>query len=297
MNLSGLIPGTSYRYRIGQNGKLYSFRTSPRRVVPFSFVIYGDYSSGGNRRIKLRLYRRIPKEHPGFILFTGDLVPNGNNLGIWKNQFFAPVGGLSPYFPLVPTHGNHDGAGSLFNYYFRSPGRRRWDSFVYANAHFILLDTESNYSPGSPQYRFLVRTLQRSRAGWKLVCLHQPPYSTNRGHHSNLKVRAVLCPIFEKYGVNIVFSGHNHCYERTQPIYQNRVNLKSGVTYIATGGGGAALHPPVARNNLSAAEKKWISVRLKIHHYLSVRITGKKLIVTAKNSNGKIIDRLVKTRL
>lgn len=290
VTLRGLEPGTTYRYRIGPKGNTYDFCTAPNKNVPFSFVVYGDYASVGNKKTKLQLYQAIKKEHPAFLLFTGDLVSKGNNPYSWKNEFFGIIGSISPYVPLMPAPGNHDGKGPLFKKYFRYPISKRWYSFIYANAIFIALDTQSNYLPGSPQYEFLIKTLQESRAVWKFVYLHKPPYSTNRKHRSDLKVRKALCPIFEKYSVDIVFSGHNHCYERTQPILQNLVDLDNGVAYITTGGGGAWLMPFIARNKLSNAEKNWCKVRVKSYHYVLARIEDNKLVILAKNLSGKTID-------
>jgi hypothetical protein len=148
-----------------------------------------------------------------------------------------------------------------------------------------------NYLPGSAQHDFLVKTLQESNRNWKFVYLHTPPYSTNQGHESELLVREILCPIFEKYGVNIVFSGHNHCYERIQPILRNQVDPDHGVTYITTGGGGAALKPFINRKDLTDTERNWCNIRIKSHHYVMVKVDTEKLIVSAKDLSGSTIDR------
>lgn len=290
VTLKGLIPGTTYRYRIGLGAKTYDFFTAPKKHVPFSFVVYGDYSQRGNRKIKLKLYQAIKKEHPNFILFTGDMVANGNNPLSWENEFFRTISSMSSYFPLMAVPGNHDGKGPLFNHYFRYPGSPRWNKLVYGNALFILLDTESDYLPGSPQHKFLIETLRESKELLKIVGLHKTPYSTNSGHHSDLKIRKYLCEVFEKYGVNIVFAGHNHGYERTHPILKNQVNFDKGVTYITTGGGGAALIPFIAKEHLSQNEKQWSNVRVKSFHYTVIKVRNGKLVILVKDLFGKTID-------
>ncbi len=289
VTLRHLQPGTKYNYRIGLKKPVYNFHTAPQDFAPFSFGVFGD-SQNGSKQIKLRLCQALRKAHPDFLLNTGDLVKNGNEKYWWKNDFFATIGKLSSFLPLMAIPGNHDGEGPLFNHYFRYPGSLSWYSFTYASALFIALDTQANYLPGSAQYEFLVKTLQESIKTWKFVYLHMPPYSSNQGHQSDLLVREILCPIFEKYGIDIVFSGHNHCYERTLPILNNQVDRNLGVTYITTGGGGAALKPFISWTDLTDAEKKWCNVRIKIHHYVLARIEDEKLLVSAKDLFGNTID-------
>jgi acid phosphatase type 7 len=81
------------------------------------------------------------------------------------------------------------------------------------------------------------------------VFLHNPPYTCAPlpAHTSDMDVRGILCPLFEQYGVNMVFTGHNHEYER---------NYANGVYYIVTGGGGAPLHPSLATCSYSIYAKR-----------------------------------------
>lgn len=289
VTLRHLKPGTKYNYRIGLQKPVYSFHTAPKDFAPFSFGVFGD-SQNGSKQIKLRLCQALRKAHPDFLLNTGDLVKIGNDKYRWKNDFFATIGRLLSFLPLMAVPGNHDGEGHQFNHYFRYPGGLRWYSFTYASALFIALDTQSNYLPGSPQYEFLVKTLQESIKTWRFVYLHMSPYSTNQGHESDLLIREILCPLFEKYGIDMVFSGHNHCYERTQPILQNQADPNRGVTYITTGGGGGALKSFISLMELTDMERNWCNVRIKRHHYVIVKVEDKKLIISAKDLSGNTID-------
>lgn len=295
VTLRNLKPETTYRYRIDRQKTVYSFRTAPSNSNPFSFVVYGDYSSNGNPSIKKQLYRAVLSEHPAFVLFPGDVVSNGNYPHLWKKEFFSPASILSPYFPIMIAPGNHDKK-SLFGHYFSYPGNQRWYSFTCSNAQFIAIDTESDYSPHSSQYQFIEQALRTRETDWQVVFLHKPPYSTNRGHHSNLRVRASLCPLFEKYQVDMVFCGHNHGYERTRPIQQNRVDRQNGVTYIISGGGGAALLPFIPRSRLTAAERSWSKVRISKHHYLLVKASQHRWLIQAKTASRKTIDEFTLTK-
>jgi Predicted phosphohydrolases len=291
VSIKGLLPGTRYRYRIGLKGKSYNFQTAADKLDTFIFSVCGDYSHGGNRNKRLRLFQSIRKEHPDFLLFTGDIISNGNEPFTWKNEFFETIGNISPCLPLLVTRGNHEGKGRLFNYFFRNSGSPCWYKLSYANTLFVVLDTESKYIPGSPQYEFISKTLQESTERWKIVCLHKSPYSTNKLHLSNRVVRRCLCPMFEKFSVDLVFAGHCHGYERTYPIFQEKVNEEKGVTYITTGGGGAALTPFVAWKRLTDIEKQWCNVRAKVTHYILVRVETDKMSIAVKDLKGKIVDQ------
>ena len=131
-------------------------------------------------------------------------------------------------------------------------------SFDIGDAHFIALNSYLPFEPGSPQYRWLDEDLKGAADyKWKFVFLHDPFYSTGK-HGSNINERRILCPLFEKGGVAIVFAGHDHLYERTE-------NIK-GVTYIVTGGGGAPLY--------DAIKTDWSAAIDDTHHFCKVRIEG-----------------------
>ena len=92
-------------------------------------------------------------------------------------------------------------------------GGARYYSFKKGNATFFALD--SNYMDLS-QMDWLQKELQSTTTPWKICFLHHPLYSDGRFHGPDLDLRAVLEPLFEKYGVNVVLSGHDHVYERIQ---------------------------------------------------------------------------------
>jgi len=161
-----------------------------------------------------------------------------------------------PFYPCVGNHEVDSGAVKPeefetrygnFHKYFAFP---HYYSFDYGCAHFCVLDCPSmmkaihrsdrdRYIPEliddfekSEQYRFLEKDLASSRATWKFVVFHYPPYTSAIFGHNELKV---LCPLFEKYGVDIVFNSHAIVYERSHPIKEDRIS-KNGVRYILVGG-------------------------------------------------------------
>src|SRR6185436_11897430 len=108
--------------------------------------------------------------------------------------------------------------------------------------HFVSLDTETAFldtARRQVQVDWLQADLASTTQEWKVVYFHRPPYSTGFEHGSDLTIRAVFAPIFEQNGVQLVLSGHDHDYERTQPMKTSTDPSATPVTYIVSGGGGA----------------------------------------------------------
>ena len=108
---------------------------------------------------------------------------------------------------------------------------------------------------------------------WKFVVFHIPPYSTGR-HGSALSVRETLSPLFESNGVQIVFTGHDHDYERS---------IANGVVYIVSGGGGAPLYSQVGSSEWSVYFESTL-------HFLLASIDGDMLRVAAIRPDGSRFD-------
>jgi hypothetical protein len=107
------------------------------------------------------------------------------------------------------------------------------------------------------------------------VFLHRSPYGSSR-HGGDEKVREDLEPLFAKHGVDLVFSGHDHVYERTVPI--------RGVTYVVSGGGGRRLYPAGGSARTASS--------VSAHHAVLVRVGGGHLALEAVEAGGTGVDRL-----
>ena len=114
---------------------------------------------------------------------------------------------------------------------------------------------------------------------WKFVYFHEPPYSSAS---PNNVVRLILSPVFERFGVDVVFSGHEHLYERTYPIHDFGFP-GPGVVYITEGGGGGDLDTPDQKQSYSA----FVASR---HGYLVGEISGGRLTLTAHDTDGSVFD-------
>jgi 3',5'-cyclic AMP phosphodiesterase CpdA len=110
---------------------------------------------------------------------------------------------------------------------------------------------------------------------WIFVNMHRPPYSSG-SHGSDIKVREAWCPIFEEYGVDIVFCGHDHSYERTKEI--------NGVIYIVCAGGGAPLY--------DVGKNEWTAYSEKTHHFCLVKVKERELLLKAIKVDGSVFDSL-----
>lgn len=91
-------------------------------------------------------------------------------------------------------------------------------SFDYGDAHFLMLDGNPYVRVYDPTYRnWVENNLAQSKAKWKIVCFHQQGIQTSSAHYEEQRMRS-FSPMFEKYGVDVVFGGHIHNYQRSKPL-------------------------------------------------------------------------------
>jgi predicted phosphodiesterase len=291
--IEGLPSGAEINYRVFSGGVELapesSFR-APRdgTETRFSFGVIGDTAEGGS--VLTQIADRLVESGVDFAVHTGDVVyPTGAQQN-YDKTFFLPLARWLLRGPVLPTLGNHDvmtsrGAAYLTNFVVPPNGVTRSSRFYairQANALFVCLDVESSsFGADSPQYGWLVRTLAASTATWKFVYFHEPPYSSG---HPNHIVRMILCPLFEHFGVDIVFSGHVHLYERTWPIH-DFVPSGRGVVYITEGGGGSPLS--------TFHQEDYTAFVASRFGYTGVQIDGGTLTLTAHDPSGSVFDSLV----
>ena len=286
--LTDLIPGTEYFYKVSVNtldSKEGSFNTAVEDYEnKISFYAYGDTRS--NPAIHDKVMEQMMsdmEQHPDmhtFVISTGDLVDDGDEEVNWDEEFFCPyfihIQIMLANLPYVAAMGNHEGAGLLFKKYFPYPefaSNRYYYSFDYGPAHFTIIDQFTEYSPGSPQYEWLVNDLASTTKPWKFIILHEPGWSAG-AHSNNQKVQSVIQPLCTEYKVQFVLAGHNHYYSRA---------VVDGIFHITTGGGGAPLYTPDANH------PKIVKIS-KTNHFCKIEIEGDSLTFTAINKDGSIIE-------
>jgi 3',5'-cyclic AMP phosphodiesterase CpdA len=290
--VDALEPSTRYRYRVEAAGQSWEgeFATAPPigKDVPFSFVVLGDSRNGIEQH--RRVVERMSQEVPDFVLGTGDMVDEGYRQDEWQ-QFFDVENQMlrdNVYFPAL---GNHDRQGKgrtadTYRAYFSVPENggdtERYYAFTYASARFLVLDSNEYSFALTDQTSWLERELIAARQDAAIrhifVVMHHPPFSISL-HGGARDLRERWTPLFEKYQVSAVFSGHDHVYERAE---------NAGIRYFVSGGAGAPLYPRRPKPNPVDAEA--VKKFERVLHYLRVTVTGNRIEVTAIRADGTPIE-------
>jgi hypothetical protein len=298
LHLARLAPATAYHYRLVAHGTgdpaspsarpseievEADFHTPPAGVHPLRFVVFGDVRSGHD--VHAQLVRSIAAEDPDLVLLTGDMVDRGTDEGDWE-RFFDIEAPLLRQVAVYPAAGNHE-------YVSRGRGLERylalflrtqptsWWSFDVAGVHFTILDSEAFANPD--QLAWVGRDLaeaRRRRPRAIFVLGHDGPYSSAL-HGDNKAAIHDYVPLFERYRVSMVFSGHDHDYER------GRVG---NTDYLVSGGGGAELRSP--RCGVAGRKKCLPRVQAFVneHHYVTVEVAGNHFRLCPKRADGTLLE-------
>ena len=290
--IDGLQPSSRYRYRVEAAGHTWEgeFATAPPigKDVPFSFIVFGDSRNGIDQH--RRVVERMSQEVPDFVLGTGDMVDEGYRQDEWQ-QFFDVENQLLRDNVLFPALGNHDRQGKgrtadTYRAYFSVPENggdtERYYAFTYASARFLVLDSNEYSFALTDQTAWLERELTAARQDAAIrhvfVVMHHPPFSISL-HGGARDLRELWTPLFEKYQVSAVFSGHDHVYERAE---------NAGIRYFVSGGGGAPLYPRRPKPNPVDADA--VKKFERVLHYLRVTVSGDRIEVTAIRADGTPIE-------
>jgi hypothetical protein len=310
--ITGLSEDTTYFYKIFTNNQdltpwtEITFSTAPSSSTsPFTFVAFGDSRSEAPYKLPNPAAWEVAAElelHQfDFVIHSGDLVHSG---GICSGDDSSWNQYIRTYFdlyketlgdsPFLPAIGGHELLGDSCGYQaytelFQLPTnapvgyKEQYYSFDWGNTHISSLDVYQDFYPGSPQYNWLINDLQTTSQTWKIVIFHEPPYSAG-ANGSSLDIRNQLVPVFETYGVDVVFNGHEHAYQRTCPILNNACTTTEdgGVVYLVTGGAGA---------NLYNVDEDWFTLYAdSIHHFTKVEVTDCRMRFEAISNEGNIFD-------
>jgi predicted phosphodiesterase len=291
VELKGLLEGATYLYKVSSGGETSdesSFTTAPAPGSELRFAVYGD--SRSHPADHAAVARAVLRSDPEFVIHVGDIVHEGGDHAAWSSEFFAPAADLIKSRAIYPALGNHEYVGDSTALQYRSffalpSANERWYSFDYGCAHFVCLDTciPSNYARGSEQRIWLQDDLAAAQdSPWIFVFFHHPPFTASDGHSDDLYVQADLVPLFEGYGVDMVFSGHTHAYERY---------THNGICYIVTGGGGGPLHELIADTKEPIRE-----AGESVLHHVALHVTPTSVALEARRNDGTPIDTLALAR-
>ncbi len=216
----------------------------PNAKDSVKFAAIGD--SGTGDRPQLDVARQMAAWHErfpyDFVIMLGDNLYGSQEPRDFVTKF------ETPYKPLLDAGvrfyaalGNHDNQTNRF-YKPWNMGGARYYTYSKKKVRFFVLD--SDYID-PPQLQWIDRELKNANEEWKICYFHHPLYSDGGRHGSEVDLRVLLEPIFVRYGVNVVYSGHDHIYERLKP--------QKGIHYFVSGSGGQLRKGDLRRSALTAA--------------------------------------------
>lgn len=259
---------------------------TPPAGKPYRFIMIGDTLDSRPASpypVFSSLARAATASRPAFLVHLGDIVSVPNDLYEWS-RFFNAGGALTRNTPILPALGNHDQFSPLFRKFFSLPDLRYpFYSYSMPRLKVIVLDTATYFGPDSIQYRWLERELA-STVRFKIVIMHVPPMSANALHTAieNQAAQNILVPLFRKHGVQAVFSGHEHLYERLRA---------EGIYYITSGGGAPEQDDTREENEY---REKLISGQ---PHFIEAAVYENRMDFRVFNTNGALLDNFQISRL
>jgi len=248
----------------------------PRKDGSVRFVVIGDTGTGSKKQydladILLRARATFPFD---FVLLLGDNLYGGESPKDYKNKFenvYRPL--LDQKVKFYATLGNHDEPAQRFYEHFNMDGKEYY-RFTKGNVAFYSLN--SNYLD-KKQVKWLEDELAKDTSEWKITFHHHPPYSSGGKHGSDTALRKVVEPIFVKYGVNAVFTGHDHFYERIKP--------QKGIYYFVSGAGGKLRSGDVKDN--SPLTEKFFDRDMS---FMLAEVVGNQLHFQVLSRTGETVD-------
>lgn len=294
VELTGLEPETTY-YLIcggegGWSGEL-AFRTAPVGRRDLRFVVGGDSRSNPDDRDAVSAAMRGAS--PSFVLFSGDLVDDGYVQGEWDgffghmDEYWAGEDGLT--IPIVPALGNHEKDAVNYFEQFALPGNEEWFSFDWGpDLHIVVLNSEATVEGLDAQTLWLEEDLaEHADYPWKVVLLHRnilPSY-----HDWWLTGINRWVPVWDRYGVDLVVTGHSHNYMRSNPVdltaslEEAQPSYSEGIMYLSSGGWGAPLY--------ETKDGWWVAYTDSLLHFTQIDLyQNGTLHVQAKGVDGVTFD-------
>jgi hypothetical protein len=258
---------------------------APSAAVPlgsaqgsFTFAVIGDNGTGdaGQYDTGRQLFAAYQRQAFPLVIMVGDNIYGSERPQDFVRKFEAP------YRPLLDAGvkfyaslGNHDSREQRYYKPYNMEGKLYYSlTSPEQDVRFFALD--STYLD-KPQVEWLEKELSGSKERWKIPFFHHPPYSSGGRHGSDLRLRAAVEPLFIQHGVTVVFTGHDHFYERTRP--------QQGITYFVTGSAGKLARGDL-RNNSPLMARGFDNDQA----FMVVNIDGDRLTFQAISRSGTIVD-------
>jgi hypothetical protein len=247
----------------------------PNAAASVKFAVIGDSGTGDRPQFEvadqmLRFHGKFPFDR---VIMLGDNIYGGQTAQDLDRKFAQPYKGLlAAGVAFYAALGNHDSQENR-QYPLFHMGGERYYTYSTKNVRFFVLDTDQ-LDP--KQLAWFEGALKASREDWKVCYFHHPLYSDGGTHGSDVSLRVVLEPLFVAYGVTVVFSGHDHLYERLTP--------QKGVTYFVSGAAGQLRKGDLKRSAMTAAGFD------QDCSFMLVEILDRALSYQAVSRTGQVVD-------
>ncbi|HWQ53158.1 MAG TPA: metallophosphoesterase [Bryobacteraceae bacterium] len=250
--------------------------TPPVAKDSLRFAAIGDWGTGDRESYETAAqFAKARGTFPfDFVVTLGDNIYGRERPKDFQEKFerpFKPL--LDAGVKFYASLGNHDETNQIHYKLFNMNGKRYYTFKPRDGVRFFALD--SNYMD-PPQVEWLEKELAASGSDWKICFFHHPLYSSGERHGPSTELRAILEPLFVKYGVNLVLSGHEHFYERIKP--------QRGIYYFISGSGGKLRRGGMNRSEITAAGND------QDRGFVLFEIAGDKMHFQAITRTGQKID-------
>jgi predicted MPP superfamily phosphohydrolase len=259
-------------FRAGAQQAPAAFPLKPDSV---RFAVIGDSGTGDSYQndVVQQMVKARANFPFDFVIMLGDNIYGGHSPRDFSLKFEQPYQSLlNAGVKFYASLGNHDDPTERFYIPFNMGGQRYY-AYTKGNVRFIVLD--SNYMD-SQQLEWLEKELHGAASPWKIAYFHHPLYSDGRFHGPDTDVRARVEPLFEKYGVNVVLSGHDHVYERIKPQH--------GIYYFVLGNAGELRY-----HNLKASAEMAAGFD-EDRCFMAAEVAGDELYFQTISRTGKTVD-------
>jgi 3',5'-cyclic AMP phosphodiesterase CpdA len=305
-----LQPATKYAYRVGDGAnwsEWFHFTTASTQPEPFSFIYFGDAQNDVRSlwsRVIREAYGDAPKAR--FMIHAGDLINNADSDAEW-GEWFNAGHWLNAMMPSVPVPGNHemakleDGSRRLSHHWkpqFSLPenGPKGLEetcyTLVYQGVRIIGLNSNQDMDA---QAAWLDGVLARNKARWVVCTFHHPVFSSAK-ERDNAALRSAWKPVFDKYRVDLVLTGHDHTYARTGletpgsapatvanvPTGEKRIDQRTGTVYVVSVSGPKMYNLQRQEFMKRAAEDTQL--------YQIIHVDGASLRYEARTATGEVYD-------
>ena len=258
--------------------------TVPNRADSVKFAVLGDFGTGSREQYDLAaVMKRVRDQYPfEMVILVGDNLYGSERPQDFKKKF------EDPYKPLLDAGvkfyaslGNHDAREQRYYKLFNMDGKLYY-SFKPPQQSVRFFALESTYLDPD-QVAWFEKELQSSNSEWKIPYFHHPPYSSGDRHGSDTRLREVLEPLFLKHNVSVVFTGHDHFYERVKP--------QKGIVYFVVGSGGQ-----LRRGNIDKGSGLTAAGNDQDQAFMICEINGDQMWFDAISRAGKVFDSGIITR-